>query len=167
MPSRTSLCPNCQPDLPVPLALRHIRPRCRVCCSRLATASKKRCWQWNADVMMLPIRSFLQVPHISSVWWHSCLAHRLWLISQTAYDRPHSAAFAWYESPLTINFQAIRAILFAKATAISFGCFRFSSSSSQAEPCLPRPFRTCCSSDVAPTTNVVLKTWSPASVMIA
>src|SRR6267142_1041706 len=74
--------------------------------------------------------------------------------------------------PLTISFQAMRAILLASATAASLGGLRFSSSTSHGEgwppvPCqgqaLPR--RTCWITAVAPTTSTLRKASSPARVM--
>ncbi len=48
-----------------------------------------------------------------------------------------------YGSPVTIIFQAIRAILLARATATSFGGLRLRSSVSQCDAARPRPALNC------------------------
>src|ERR1700730_2373158 len=65
--------------------------------------------------------------------------------------------------PVTISFQATRAILLASATAANFGGLRLRRSTIQGEPRPPR--RTCLITAVAPTTNTLRKASSPALVM--
>src|SRR6202051_1858119 len=59
----------------------------------------------------------------------------------------------------------MRAILLASATAASLGGLRFSRASSQGDG-RPRPFRTCWITAVAPATNSLRKTSSPARVIL-
>src|SRR5256886_12760846 len=59
----------------------------------------------------------------------------------------------------------MRAILLASATAASLGGLRFSSATSQGDG-RPRPRRTCWITAVAPATNRVRKTSSPARVIL-
>src|SRR5258707_15782442 len=59
----------------------------------------------------------------------------------------------------------MRAILLASATAASFGGLRFSRASNQGDG-RPRPLRTCWITAVAPATNGLRKTSSPARVIL-
>src|SRR3989442_4891091 len=59
----------------------------------------------------------------------------------------------------------MRAILLASATAASLGGLRFSSATSQGDG-RPRPRRTCWITAVAPATNRLRKTSSPARVIL-
>src|SRR2546429_2674520 len=59
----------------------------------------------------------------------------------------------------------MRAILLASATAASLGGLRFSSATSQGDG-WPRPRRTCWITAVAPATNRLRKTSSPARVIL-
>src|SRR5258708_22436593 len=59
----------------------------------------------------------------------------------------------------------MRAILLASATAASFGGLRFSRASNQGDG-RPRPLRTCWITAVAPATNSLRKTSSPARVIL-
>ena len=69
-----------------------------------------------------------------------------------------------YLSPVTISFQAIRAILLANATAASFGGLRLRRSRSHGDARPPQ--RTACLiTAVAPDTNTARKASSPARVM--
>ncbi len=68
-----------------------------------------------------------------------------------------------YRSPLTMSFQAMRAFLFANATAANFGGFRLSRSISQGEP-VPR-CRTRSRTEVDPTTKTLRSASSPARLI--
>lgn len=67
---------------------------------------------------------------------------------------------------MSISFQAIRASLFASATAANFSGLRVRRRSSQGERAfLLLPFRKCLITAVAPTTRTLRKPSSPARVM--
>ena len=70
----------------------------------------------------------------------------------------------WQGLPLTISFQAMRAVLLASATAASFGGLRLTSAVSQGDG-FPCAFLACWITAVAPTTKTPRNASSPARVM--
>jgi len=68
-----------------------------------------------------------------------------------------------YVDPLTMSFQATRAVLLANATAANFGDLRFRRSANQGDAL---PWRSACRiTAVAPTTSTLRSCSSPARVM--
>ena len=110
------------------------------------------------------IYSFLQDPASAQPRQLSVFAHHDKPISQAAFANTVSVV-PRYLSPLTINFQAMRAVRFARATATSLGFLCSRSFWSHGDPFLPRPARTCLRTEVAPLTSTLRKCSSPARVM--